>query len=324
VKAFLPDQIRISQVHLRTANLERVLAFYSDVLGLKALHARGPRAVLSAAAEGPGLIVFSEEQDAPQSLPRSTGLYHFALRYPGRQALAQAYQRVLRSGYPVEGASDHGVSEAIYLSDPEGNGVELYADRPRAQWSWRNGQVSMLTRPLNLDALLALVADESTNAEPPPQTDIGHIHLHVADLASAERFYGEFLGFSVTQRSYAGALFFAAGGYHHHIGVNVWAGKAAPPAGSVGLISYRLEVPVAEILYCLSHRAPLLGFETRTESEGDGPPILQIRDPNGAWLEIQPAPTATAFEPGSVCCAGHEAARISAPSQGKHPHSKLK
>jgi catechol 2,3-dioxygenase len=325
MRTFLPDQTRISQVHLRTTNLERALAFYSGVLGLNALHGPGPRAILSAAVGGPELIVLSESRNARPRPPRTTGLYHFALRYPGRYALAQAYQHVAGSGFPVAGASDHGVSEAIYLSDPDGNGVELYADRPRAQWPWRNGQISMVTRALNLDALLATVADEATIAEPLPQADIGHIHLHVADLAAAERFYGEFLGFSVTQRSYPGALFFAAGGYHHHIGVNVWAGQVAPPAESVGLISYRLEVPVTEILYCLSHRAPLLGYETRTESECEGTPILQIRDPNGNWLEVQPSPAAVASEPGSLCSAGPAAAMSSAPSQGTNrTHLKRK
>jgi catechol-2,3-dioxygenase len=109
----------------------------------------------------------------------------------------------------------------------------------------------------------------------------------VADLAAAERFYSEFLGFTVTQRSYPGALFFAAGGYHHHVAVNVWAGKTASPEHSVGLLSYRMEVPVAEMLYCLNHRAPLLGYETRTiVNQGEGRPMLQIRDPNGTWLEV--------------------------------------
>jgi catechol-2,3-dioxygenase len=140
--------------------------------------------------------------------------------------------------------------------------------------------------------------------------------LHVADLAVAERFYSEFLGLSVTQRSFPGALFFAAGGYHYHIGVNVWAGKALPPDGCVGLISYRLEFPVPEILCCLGHRAPLLGYESRTESVPQAPPILQICDPNGTWLEIQPTPAAIATEPGRLCSAGPAAAGISTPSQG--------
>ncbi|HWX20710.1 MAG TPA: VOC family protein [Candidatus Binatia bacterium] len=288
MNAFLPDQTRISQVHLRTANLERALAFYTDVLGLKARHGRS-QAIVSAAKGSPGLIVLSEDLNATPHPPRSTGLYHLALRYPRRQDLALAFRRLIKRGYPVAGASDHGVSEAIYISDADGNGVELYADRPRAEWSWRNGQVAMVTEPLDLDHLLATIEHRSAPTAPPAKLDLGHIHLHVADLAAAERFYREFLGLDVTQRSYPGALFLAAGGYHHHIGVNVWAGKIAPPPNSVGLLSYRLEVPMTEILYCLRHRAPLLGYETRFEKAD--PPLLQIRDPNGNWLEIQPSNT---------------------------------
>ena len=187
----------------------------------------------------------------------------------------------------MAGASDHGVSEAIYLSDPDGNGIELYTDRPRSAWRWQNGQVAMVTTPLDLENLLASLSENRANGDLLAQPDLGHIHLHVADLVAAERFYSEFLGLAVTQRSYSGALFFAAGGYHHHIAANVWAGKAAPPANSVGLVSYRLEVPVAEILYCLRHRAPLLGYETQIELREDGNPILQIRDPNRNWVEIQ-------------------------------------
>src|SRR2546426_7017414 len=254
MKAFLPEQTRISQVHLRTARLEGALVFYTEVLGLRLLHRPGSHATLSATGAGPGLLVLTEDVNAPPRPPRSTGLYHFAIRYPGRQDLAHAYHRLVRSDYPVAGASDHGVSEAIYLSDPDGNGVELYADRPRAQWPRRNGQIAMVTRALDLDGLLAGAAHESATIEPPARIDIGHIHLHVADLAVAERFYSEYLGLAVTQRSYPGALFFAAGGYHHHIGANVWAGNGVLPANSVGLVSYRIEVPVAEILYCLSHR----------------------------------------------------------------------
>jgi catechol 2,3-dioxygenase len=322
MKAYLPDQTRISQVHLRTANLQTALKFYTEVLGLKARQTPGSGAILSAGTRSPELIVLSQDVDAPQPPPRSTGLYHLALRYPGRQALGQAYQRLARKGYPVTGASDHGVSEAIYLSDPDGNGIELYADRPRAEWVWRNGQIAMPTKALDLDGLLA-AAGKFTTPAPPLPSDIGHIHLSVADLAAAERFYGEYLGFSVTQRSYPGALFFAAGGYHHHIGVNTWAGTAAPPAGSVGLVSYRLEVPCAEILYCLGHRAPLMGYGTRTEPARQGPPFLQIRDPNATWLEVQPSTTASGSEPGSPCCTDPEAAQIAAASQGTRvPHGQ--
>ena len=286
MKCFLPEQTHVSQVHLRTANLGEALAFYSDVLGLKVSDRPNGQALLSA-AEGPGLLVLTEDGTARPHPPRATGLYHFAIRYPNRAALAHAYARLQNKGCPIDGASDHGVSEAIYLNDPDGNGVELYTDRPREQWPSRNGQLSMVTRALPLEELLASAGGES--GKPPAQTDIGHIHLHVPELAAAERFYSGFLGLAVTQRSYPGALFFAAGGYHHHIGVNVWGGKSAPPANSVGLVSYRLEVPVPEILYCLGHRAPLLGYETRTQSADESAPILQIRDPNGNWLEVQAA-----------------------------------
>jgi catechol 2,3-dioxygenase len=208
-----------------------------------------------------------------------------ALRYGTRNELADVYRRIRQARYPVTGASDHGVSEAIYLTDPEGNGLELYADRPRPEWRWHNGQIDMVTTPLSLDNLLSAKAKPET----PPEPELGHIHLHVADLATSERFYSEYIGLAVTQRSYPGALFFAAGTYHHHIGVNVWAGKGCPPSNSTGLVSYRLEVPVTEVLYCLGHRAPLLGYETRTRSLEAGEPVLQIRDPNGNWLEIQPS-----------------------------------
>src|SRR5712671_3380346 len=130
MRGFLPDQTRISQVHLRTSRLERVLDFYSGVLGLKASHEPGAQAILSAMPEKPGLLVLSEDRNALPRVPQSIGLYHFALRYATRNDLAHAYRRVVKAGYPVAGASDHGVSEAIYLSDPDGNGVELYADRP--------------------------------------------------------------------------------------------------------------------------------------------------------------------------------------------------
>lgn len=302
MKAFLPEEIRISQVHLRTANLERALGFYTGVLGLDASRQSGQPAALSA-GNGPALLVLTEDPNALAHPAGSTGLYHVALRYSDRRGLAHAYRRLVNSGYPIDGASDHEVSEAIYLSDPDGNGVELYADRPSTEWRWRNGQVVMTTRPLALEDLLKAALPEPKGVERSPQMQIGHLHLHVADLAQAERFYSEFLGLAVTQRSYPGALFLAAGGYHHHIAVNTWGGRTAPPPNSVGLVSYRIEVPVAEILYCLGHRAPLLGYETRTEPQKQGGQVVKIRDPNGAWLEVQ-ASSITGSASVAADCAG--------------------
>ncbi len=299
MKGFLPDQTRVSQVHLRTTNLERALGFYSDVLGLKGLQNLDQKMVFSGRPNGAGLLVLSEDRNASARPPRSIGLYHFALRYATRNDLARAYRRLVKIGYPIAGASDHGVSEAIYLGDPDGNGVELYADRPRSHWHWQGGQIAMVTTPLDLDNLLATIPARTSTTDPSPQPDLGHIHLHVADLRVAERFYSEFLGLAVTQRSYPGALFFAAGDYHHHVGVNVWTGKAVPPANTVGLVSYRLEVPVAEIIYCLRNRAPLLGYEFRMEPEEKSPLVLQVRDPNGHWLEVEASPNTLAPDPGA-------------------------
>ncbi len=294
MRCFLPDQAHLSQVHLRTARLERALAFYSGVLGLNVSQESEGEVAVRGNPTGRDLLVLSEDRNASRRPPGSIGLYHFALRYPTRNDLAHAFRRVTKAGYPVTGASDHGVSEAIYLSDPDGNGVELYADRPPSHWHWQNGQVAMLTSPLDPDSLLASAGCKPINA--PAEPDLGHIHLHVADLSAAERFYRGFLGLAVTQGSYPGALFFAAGGYHHHIAANVWTGKAVPPANSVGLISYRMEVPVAEILYCLRNRAPLLGYETRMEFKRETNPVLQIRDPNGNWLEVQASQTAAEYD----------------------------
>ena len=291
VSAFLPDQTRINRVHVRTANLERALGFYTATLGLRIAKRTGREVALSATENGRAMIVLTE---APNAKPRpagATGLYHFAIRYPARRDLAQALQRLLRGKHPIQGASDHRVSEAIYLTDADGNGVELYADRPRSQWIWRDGQVSMTTEPLDMDSLLASTKGQPVPPHVPPQTELGHIHLHVLDLPAAERFYREFLGLAVTQRSYPGALFFSVGGYHHHLAVNTWASHQPLPANGIGLISYRLEVPEQEILYCLRNRAPLAGYETRTEHGPNGSELLEIRDPSGHWLEVQCAPS---------------------------------
>jgi len=287
VRAFLPDETRISQVHLRTADLDRLLGFYTGPLGLQLVERAEGEAVLAATENGPAIIVLTEDRTATPRPPEAVGLFHLAIRYATRRGLAEALSRLLQHRHAIQGASDHKVSEAIYLSDPEGNGVELYVDRPRSEWPWHDGQIAMTTEPLDLQGLLASMAGRPVPQHVSPGTDLGHIHLQVADLSVAERFYRDFLGFAVTQRSYPGALFFSAGGYHHHLAVNTWSGDRPPPANSVGLISYRMEVPEAEIIYCLRNRAPLSGYELRIGMGKNGSELLQIRDPNGTWLEVQ-------------------------------------
>lgn len=248
----LPSDTSIGRVRLKTANLDRALHFYAGLLGLH-IRDRGeqPGVVLTAhPTSDTGLIILEEHPHARPKPPRTTGLYHFALLMPNRRELARLLKRLAQAGWPFQGFSDHGVSEAVYLADPEGNGIELYADRPREQWPRRNGRLAMYTRPLDLQNLLAeLEARPETDDEPPvhPETRMGHIHLHVSDLGKAENFYSRLLGFDVTERNYPGALFLSAGGYHHHLGVNIWAGPGAPPPpeDAAGLLDFAIVIPDA-------------------------------------------------------------------------------
>jgi catechol 2,3-dioxygenase len=167
---------------------------------------------------------------------------------PDRAELARALQRVAGTGWRLTGASDHLVSEAIYLQDPEGNGIEIYRDRPRDQWEEEGGELRMATLPLDLDGVLGELSDREQPAEGMPAgTTIGHVHLQVADIPAAEGFYNGALGLDVMVRSYPGALFLAAGGYHHHLGVNTWQSQGAPPPpeGALGLDRYELAFPDA-------------------------------------------------------------------------------
>jgi len=233
--AVLPATLRLGAVHLTVTELDRAVGFYQDSLGLQAHSREGAVAALGAGEED--LVVLHEEPGAGRA-GRHAGLFHFALLYPAREELARAVQRLAATGTPLSGASDHGVSEAIYLRDPDGNGIELYADRPRQAWPPPSGgeRVGMFTLPLDVEDLLATVA----GAEPPRHAGaglrMGHVHLHVGELGAAREFYAGLIGFE-PMATYPGALFLAAGGYHHHLGVNTWAGEGVGPAppGTVGL-----------------------------------------------------------------------------------------
>ncbi|GAB6875495.1 VOC family protein [Thermaerobacter litoralis] len=242
----------------------------------------GRRVVALGAASGrPPLLVLEEVPAAPIRPPRTTGLYHIALLYPSRAALGRAFLRLVEGGWRFQGFADHGVSEALYLADPEGNGLELYADRPRDQWPrGHDGSVAMYTAPLDLESLVAAARDDLRSPaapEPPQPADpgspdhpsagapaepdglgpvVGHVHLQVSRLETAEAFYCGVLGFEVTQRDFPGALFVAAGGYHHHLGLNVWAGEGAPapPPGAAGLAGFTVVLPTAADLAAVRER----------------------------------------------------------------------
>jgi catechol 2,3-dioxygenase len=227
----------IASTHLTVANMARSERFYTDVLGFRSLARTGAELTLTADGTTP-LLSLTELPGATPKPARATGLYHFAILTPSRLDLARSLRRLAEMRYPLSGASDHLVSEALYLDDPDGNGIEIYRDRPRTEWPQMGGQIQMATDPLDIDGLLSeLERDDRPWDGLAPATTIGHMHLHVADIKAAEAFYHGVLGFDIIVRYGPSALFVSAGGYHHHIGLNTWAGVGAPPApaGSAGL-----------------------------------------------------------------------------------------
>jgi catechol 2,3-dioxygenase len=222
---------------LKVASLGRSQAFYAGLLGLVPAVWRPGELTLRAPGGASPLLTLVETPGAAPAPEDAPGLFHLAFLVPDRPALARVLRRLAEKQAPIGGLSDHGVSEAIYLADPDGNGLEIYADRPRAEWPGRPGKLEMYTRPLDVPNLLA--TDPESRAEGlPAGTRIGHVHLRVGDLAEAERFFAGKLGLEVTVRGYPGALFFAADGYHHHIGANTWGVRpGARAAGAAGLDS---------------------------------------------------------------------------------------
>jgi catechol 2,3-dioxygenase len=272
----MPAASSLSGLALRVRDLEAVLPFYADRLGLVIRRRDGSRIEL--APDGGAFTL--ELVHAPQAPVRphsSIGLYHFALLLPDRPALAAIIRRLLEGGWPVDGASDHGVSEAFYLRDPEGNGIELYRDRPRETWPIRESGVQMGTAPLNV---AELVAEARGSGPLSPATRFGHIHLHVADLAEGERFYAGTLGLDVMQRSYPGALFLSTGGYHHHVGLNTWARGRRSPEGATGLIRYAWAVPGGAKEQLIAH---LRDQGVPLEETATG---VAVTDPAGVRVEV--------------------------------------
>ena len=260
--AALPATLRLGAVHLTVADLDRAVGFYQDSLGLR-LHRRDdPVAALGAGEDD--LVVLHEQRGARRA-GRHAGLFHYALLYPSREELARAVQRLGVTSTPITGASDHGVSEAIYLNDPDGNGIELYADRPREAWpppSADGERVGMFTRRLDVEDLLATTAGEQPPRHAGPGLRMGHVHLHVGDLAAASDFYTGVLGFEL-MATYPGAIFVAAGGYHHHVGLNTWRGEGVgpAPAGTVGLREWTIVLDADELAR-VRERAGLAGDGT--------------------------------------------------------------
>lgn len=224
----LPPDAHIGSVSLTVTDLDRSVAFYRDVLGFMETSREGAVALLSADGQRT-LVELHERRDAIPKPRRSTGLFHFAVLVPSRAALGRSLRRLTDQQWPLSGVADHLVSEALYLNDPDGLGIEIYRDRPREAWRTVHGELAMATDPLDVQDVANEPGAEVQWRGLDAGTVIGHVHLHVSNLQAGERFFCGDVGFEPTVRSYPGALFVAAGGYHHHLGMNTWVGVGAPP-----------------------------------------------------------------------------------------------
>jgi catechol 2,3-dioxygenase len=240
----LPDSLRLGPVDLTVADLDRAVAWYQRSLGLR-VHRHEPTS--AELGDGTTTVVILREDPSARPAGRHAGLYHYALLYPSREELARAAVRLSVTQTPIEGASDHRTHEAIYLPDADGNGIELAADRPRAAWpkdlGYANGPA-----PLDFQALLATIEGEEPTPFVGPGLRMGHLHLHVGDIDQGLAFYRDILGFE-PQANLGTAAFVSAGGYHHHLGFNVWRGRGVGPAPehTVGLRHWTVELPQADL-----------------------------------------------------------------------------
>jgi catechol 2,3-dioxygenase len=277
----LPDETRVGRVRLQVSDLERSLAYYRDVLGFRALEQSADRAVLAAEGDDRPLVELVERPGAT-AVPRRgrIGLYHFAILLPDRASLGRFLAHLAQIGARA-GMSDHFVSEAIYLQDPDNLGIEVYADRPRSAWRHEGRQLAMATEPLDAQSVV-----EAGRGAPwtgmPKGTTIGHVHLHVGDIDEAAAFYHNALGLDKVVWSYPGALFLSAGGYHHHLGTNTWA-AGAPPAGEndARLLDWEIVVPRAEDADAAARSVEGAGY--RVARDGNS---WRLTDPWGTTLRL--------------------------------------
>jgi catechol 2,3-dioxygenase len=280
-------QTTVGPVALIVSDLDRAQRFYRDTLGLRPV-AGEPDSVAAAAARGSVAITADGKtplfwlHGQPGARPRperTSGLYHVAVLLPDRTALARTLLHLGGARVPLQGAADHRVSEALYLADPDGNGLELYCDRAPETWTRVGGEIRMPTEPLDFDGLLASAAGEDRVWDGlPPATRIGHVHLAMSDLGRAEEFYCGELGFAVTARAGRVALFVSAGGYHHHIGLNIFAGAGVPPPppDAAGLRHFAIVLPNGDELEHVLGRVRDAGITMQRTGEG-----VLIRDPAG-------------------------------------------
>jgi len=236
-----PTSMHFQEITLLIKNIKRSLEFYQEILGLQVIEQFENKTVLSSNRKDPLIILLEDRNAIPLGI--TLGLYHFALLLPDRGSLAHVIKQLIVKRYPITGASDHGVSEAIYLDDPDGNGIEIYHDRIESEWPLEHGKITMFTKPMDIESVMKELP-QTPYLNISEQTIMGHLHFHVGNLKDAEEFYVKALGFQVVLNYMKQALFVSDQGYHHHLGLNIWNGDA-PLNGEkqVGLKSYVLVVP---------------------------------------------------------------------------------
>jgi catechol 2,3-dioxygenase len=277
----LPADLTLGPVHLRVTDLDRSVAFYETSIGLQLIDRDGDVARLGA---GDGEILVLHEHPGARRAGRHAGLYHFALLHPTRQELARALRRLIATRTPIDGASDHGISWAIYLPDPDGNGIELAADQPRENWGNLRDPRTIGPRPLDVEGLLGTIPEDDVPAHADRDLRVGHLHLHVGDVDDALAFYRDLVGFEV-QTLFSGAAFVSAGGYHHHLGLNTWRGEGipGPPDDVVGLEHWTVRID-RDALAALRARLETAGVEVEADGEA-----FAAADPWGMRLRFEPA-----------------------------------
>ncbi|WP_078553518.1 VOC family protein [Bacillus alkalicellulosilyticus] len=279
MKFHKPPLTYVSHAHLFVEDITRSLSFYQDVLGFKVFQNKEKQVHLSLDGQTK-LLTIEQPVKVQRKEPRRSGLYHIALLLPSRKELANVLKYLISIGYDsMQGYSDHLVSEAIYLADPDGNGIELYCDRPSEQWEWTNNEVNMSSIPLDVPNLLK-ESDAKGFAGLHADTIFGHIHLHVADLQKAKEFYVEALGFNVVHQLGNHALFLSHGGYHHHVAINVWngVGAPAPSLNSVGLQYFTLTIESEEEKTQILQSCFKLGYSVEENL---------ISDPSGNQIQLR-------------------------------------
>jgi catechol 2,3-dioxygenase len=276
--------ISLGFVTLRVQDLQRSIAFYTEIIGFTVISNSTSAADLGA---GERTLLRLIEESGARPAPRTAGLYHFAILVSSRRELARSIQQLVMTRIPLQGFADHLVSEAVYLADPDGNGIEIYRDRPRDQWPRRDGQLLMATDPLDVNRLLSELGSSPEQWTGLAQeTRIGHIHLQVSNLEQAIAFYQDRLGLDLVMRYGPSAAFLSAGGYHHHIGINTWAGTGIPaaPSDATGLVMYSIDLPDLASFerYMRSPAIASLSFEQIEDGQ------LTL-DPSGNSVLIRPA-----------------------------------